>query len=169
MLRIVLAKGPLVQIRTFQAALKKLKDAVIVAQTDSAEETLQAIQQHLPDLLVTDLHLADLTETVIRKARAELPALKVVVLTERHDEGMLARLRSIPIDAYILAEEPSFTQREREVLSLLADGRPNQRIAEELCLAPQTVRNCVSKLYHKLRTRSRVEAARLARRHLPDL
>jgi DNA-binding NarL/FixJ family response regulator len=61
------------------------------------------------------------------------------------------------------AEESPLTDREREVLALMARGWENREIAEELCLEDQTVRNYVSSIYGKLEVSSRVEAAIWAR------
>ena len=49
------------------------------------------------------------------------------------------------------------TARERQLLGLLAQGWHNARIADELHLSEQTVRNYVSRLYAKLGVRSRAE------------
>lgn len=58
---------------------------------------------------------------------------------------------------------PELTPREREVLDLLARGDSNALIAEELVIAPKTVRNYVSRIYHKLDAESRAHAVVLAR------
>jgi len=50
------------------------------------------------------------------------------------------------------------TEREVEVLRLLARGWDNRRIAETLCIGEQTVKNHVSRIYAKLGVESRVEA-----------
>jgi DNA-binding NarL/FixJ family response regulator len=55
------------------------------------------------------------------------------------------------------------TERERQALDLLARGWGNTRIATQLHLQEQTVRNYVSRIYEKLGVSSRVEAAILAR------
>ncbi len=55
------------------------------------------------------------------------------------------------------------TEREHEILCMIAEGRDNVRIAEALGLAEQTVRNYVSQLYAKLGVQSRPEAIIWAR------
>ena len=57
------------------------------------------------------------------------------------------------------------TEREREVLALLADGLTNKEIAEKLTLSPATVRVYVSHILSKLGAGNRTEAARLALDH----
>ena len=44
----------------------------------------------------------------------------------------------------------TLTEREREIFALLATGKDNQQISEELGISPQTVRNRVSTIYSKL-------------------
>jgi DNA-binding CsgD family transcriptional regulator len=57
------------------------------------------------------------------------------------------------------------TQREVEVLRLLAAGKSNHNIAEALCVSPNTVANHVRSILTKTTTANRTEAAAYARRH----
>ncbi len=57
------------------------------------------------------------------------------------------------------------TEREREVLALLVDGKTNNEIAEDLTLSPATVRGYVSNILSKLEASNRTEAASLALQH----
>lgn len=58
---------------------------------------------------------------------------------------------------------PELTDREREVLRLVADGLTNQAIAERLFVSPKTARNHVSNILMKLQVGSRTDASRKAR------
>jgi DNA-binding NarL/FixJ family response regulator len=60
---------------------------------------------------------------------------------------------------------PAFTDRERDLLRLLARGWDNARIAAELGLGEQTVRNYLSRLYGKLGVQTRAEAIVWMRDH----
>lgn len=60
--------------------------------------------------------------------------------------------------------EPLLTEREREVLDLIAAGSTNREIAEQLFLSPHTVKEHTSALYRKLRARNRAEAVQRAQR-----
>jgi two-component system response regulator DevR len=60
------------------------------------------------------------------------------------------------------AEEPEdvvLTERERHILSLIAEGQTNKEIAHILNLSEKTVRNYVSSLLAKLKVNNRAEAA----------
>jgi DNA-binding NarL/FixJ family response regulator len=58
---------------------------------------------------------------------------------------------------------PELSDREREVLSLIAEGCKNADIAARLVLSPKTVRNHVSNILDKLRVADRAEAMLRAR------
>jgi DNA-binding NarL/FixJ family response regulator len=58
---------------------------------------------------------------------------------------------------------PELTEREREILELIARGRSNPEITAELVLSPKTVRNHVSNVFAKLQVRDRAEAIVRAR------
>jgi DNA-binding NarL/FixJ family response regulator len=58
---------------------------------------------------------------------------------------------------------PELTDREREVLSLIARGRGNAEISRELFLSLKTVQNHDSNTFRKLRVADRVQASIRAR------
>ncbi len=62
---------------------------------------------------------------------------------------------------WVLGEEPSthLTQRESDVLRMVAQGANNSEIAQQLNLGQKTVRNYVSRLYHKLDLTNRAQIA----------
>jgi DNA-binding CsgD family transcriptional regulator len=62
------------------------------------------------------------------------------------------------------AAELGFTQRELEILPLVAAGRTNPEIGEMLVISPRTVGVHVSRILHKLGVTRRTEAADIARR-----
>ncbi|MBV6728362.1 response regulator transcription factor [Nocardioides daeguensis] len=74
---------------------------------------------------------------------------------------VLDRLRSPApeVDALV-----GITDREREILELIADGMTNRQIGEQLCLAEKTVKNYVSTLLGKFGLERRTQAAVLATR-----
>ena len=57
----------------------------------------------------------------------------------------------------------SLTEREREILGLIAQGKSNTAIANALSLAPKTVANHVSNIFSKLQVADRAEAIVRAR------
>jgi two-component system response regulator DesR len=64
------------------------------------------------------------------------------------------------------AEQPAplLSEREREVLDLIAAGSTNREIADRLYLSPHTVKEHTSALYRKLHARNRADAVQRAQR-----
>ena len=61
-------------------------------------------------------------------------------------------------DASDIEHTPSLTNREREILALLADGLGNKQIAARLGVSPNTVKTHLELLFEKIGVRSRAEA-----------
>ncbi len=57
------------------------------------------------------------------------------------------------------------TDRERDILSLVAEGLTNREIGDQLHLAEKTIKHYMTNVLQKLHVRSRVEAALLAQKH----
>ena len=58
--------------------------------------------------------------------------------------------------------ELPITNREREILIQLAQGKTNREISQELILSPSTVRNHISSIFTKLRISNRSQATAIA-------
>jgi len=58
---------------------------------------------------------------------------------------------------------PELTEREREILDLIARGETNAEIARRLVLSPHTIRNHISNIFSKLQVADRAAAIILAR------
>ncbi len=67
--------------------------------------------------------------------------------------------RTVPPRAF-----PALTDREREILDLIARGSNNSEIADRLVLSPKTVRNHISNIFSKLQVADRAEAIVRARK-----
>jgi DNA-binding NarL/FixJ family response regulator len=70
---------------------------------------------------------------------------------------VFAALRQGPAAADAPGRDP-LTEREREVMNLLARGLSNPQIADELVITPKTVKNHLSSIYAKLDVSTRTEA-----------
>jgi len=75
----------------------------------------------------------------------------------------VAREREARRDALALLDD--LTDREREILQLLAEGLRNDGIAERLFISPQTVQTHVRNILGKLRVHSKLEAVAFAVKH----
>lgn len=61
------------------------------------------------------------------------------------------------------------SDREAEILDLVADGLQNDQIARRLAISPKTVRNSLSLIYAKIDVTNRIAAANWSREHLAPL
>ena len=72
-------------------------------------------------------------------------------------------LRYFATDRPAAVTFPELTEREREILALIAHGRTNEQIAEQLVVSIKTVRNHVSTISSKLQVADRAQAVVRAR------
>lgn len=73
---------------------------------------------------------------------------------------------AVPSRAAQMGNDPALaalTEREREVLELLASGLTNSAIAERLVISPKTVRNYITEIFSKLQVADRAQAIIRAR------
>ena len=78
--------------------------------------------------------------------------------------GQDGRVRNDHVRAQADQPAPLLTEREREVLDLIAAGSTNREIAERLFLSPHTVKEHTSAVYRKLHARNRADAVQRAQR-----
>jgi len=75
------------------------------------------------------------------------------------------RMVGLGMDVFKPESEPArapLSEREREVVSLIAGGSTNREIADQLFLSPHTVKEYTSGVYRKLGVRNRAEAVKRA-------
>jgi len=71
---------------------------------------------------------------------------------------VLAYFAASPQGGPPLRAFPTLTEREREILHLIAKGHPNPSIARQLSLSTKTVGNYVSNIFTKLQVADRTQA-----------
>jgi two-component system response regulator DesR len=131
--------------------------------TESGAEVCEEIHQVSPDTRVLLISGAGIiSPNVARTAGAagfiskDWSAVDVVRAVRRVSQGH-----------EVFAEAPRdspLSEREQEVLSLIATGSTNKEIAALLHLSPHTVKEHTSAIYRKLGVRNRAEATRQAQR-----
>jgi NarL family two-component system response regulator LiaR len=73
---------------------------------------------------------------------------------------VLQRVRSTTADTEMAnAIRAELSDRELEVLKLIANGKDNAQIAAELVISPKTVKNHISNILMKLQIQNRIQAA----------
>jgi DNA-binding NarL/FixJ family response regulator len=129
---------------------------LILTTFDLDEYVFRAIQAGASGFLIKDIEPERLLESIRVTAAGE------AMLTPRATRLLIehfVRPRRVPTGGMGL---PDLTGREREVLRLIARGRSNQEIADELTISHATVKTHVARLLAKLDARDRTQLTVLA-------
>lgn len=126
---------------------------IILTTFDRDDYVFQGIRAGAMGYLLKDMPADKLFETIRRVHAGE-----VFIQPE-----IASRTLRVSLHAGSELLEP-LSEREREVLVLLAQGVPNKEMADRLHIAEGTVKNHVSNILGKLQVQNRTQAADLARR-----
>jgi len=165
-----------------QMALEMRPDVVLMdiqmPHLNGVEATTQLCRQW-PEAKVIILTTFDRDDYVYQGVRAgalgyllkDAPANKLIETIRRVHAGEVFIQPEIASRALREMMRPTATsleplsEREREVLVLLAQGASNKDMAEKLFITEGTVKNHVSNILSKLQAENRTQAADIARRH----
>jgi two-component system response regulator DevR len=114
------------------------------------EALLEAVLAGASGYLLKQVRGSDIVDAVRRVSQGQS------LIDQSVTDNVLRRLREGSPDDERLR---GLTEQERKVLALLADGRTNRQIADELFLAEKTIKNYVSNVLAKLGMSRRTEAA----------
>ena len=131
---------------------------LILSASGEQEDVLEAVKAGSTGYLVKSASRAELVSAVGRVAEGDTvftPGLAGLVL------GEYRRLSDAP-EARIDPDTPRLTERETEVLRLVAKGLGYKQIAERLFLSHRTVQNHVQNTLRKLQLHNRVQLVRYA-------
>ena len=138
-------------------ATRKVKDAsprtqiIFLTSYHQDEHIFPALQAGAISYLLKDIKAAELVEAIRRAARGE------ATLHPRVAARVVKQFSHGTLDQNTLYTELS--EREMEVLTLIARGYTNQKIAEELVISVGTVKGHVSNILSKLQLADRTQAA----------
>jgi two-component system response regulator DevR len=135
--------------RDIRSAMPEVR-CLILTSYDDNDAIFAAVMAGAAGYLLKEIRGTSLLEAIRQVAGGK--SLLDPSVTER----LLARLRDgTPTDPRI----SSLSEREREILGLIAEGLTNRQIGERLFLAEKTVKNYVSALLAKLGMERRTQAA----------
>ena len=132
---------------------------LILSASGEQDDVLQAVKAGATGYLVKSASRAELLAAVRRVAEGDTvftPGLAGLVL------GEYRRLSDTPAAASSDPDAPRLTDRETEVLRVVAKGLSYKQIAERLYLSHRTVQNHVQNTLRKLQLHNRVQLVRYA-------
>jgi DNA-binding NarL/FixJ family response regulator len=138
-------------------ATRKIKESspstkvVIMTAHDDDRLMVEAVEAGASGFLSKDLPADEILQATKAAAEGEV-LIDPVTLTRLL--AQVAREREEQRDALALLND--LTERERQILDLLAQGKRNDDIAQELYISPQTVQTHVRNILGKLRVHSKL-------------
>lgn len=188
MIRIVIAEDQRMVLGALGSLLDLEEDMEVVGKASNGEEILKLIEQLQPDVCIMDIEMPiktgldaaeELKEnnckviiltTFARSGyfeRARKAGVNGYLLKDSPSEELANSIRVIMDGRRIYApelvdmayeEENPLTERESQVLELIANGKNTKEIASELFITTGTVRNYISVILDKLDVGNRIEA-----------
>jgi DNA-binding NarL/FixJ family response regulator len=125
---------------------------LILTMFDLDEFVYAALRAGASGFLLKDTRPTELLAAIMIIAQGD--ALLAPAVTRRLIADFARRPEAVPPAAPVLDE---LTQREREVLTLVARGRSNTEISEHLCVSLPTVKTHIGRLFVKLAARDRTQ------------
>jgi DNA-binding NarL/FixJ family response regulator len=202
-IRVVLVDDHTLVREGLHALLTEFPGVQVVAQARDGASGLEAVREHAPDLLLTDLSMAGMNGIELtERATREQPGLRVIVLSMYSDRQHVMRVLAAGASAYLLKDsarselaeaiaavvrggkflspaaakqlsDPAagqgeadplalLTERQREVLRLIAEGVPTKQIAYRLDISPKTVEAHRATIMARLKVRQVAGLVRIA-------
>ncbi|MGJ9459074.1 response regulator [Oceanobacillus sp. CF4.6] len=188
MIRIVIAEDQRLLLGALGALLDMEEDMEVVGQARNGQEVLRLVEQYTPDICIMDIEMPVMTGLDAAEAlkdstckvivlttfarsgyfeRARKANVNGYLLKDSPSEELADSIRVILDGRKVYApelidmaysEENPLTEREEEVIKLIADGKNTKEIASQLYLTNGTVRNYVSTIMDKLHVGNRIEA-----------
>lgn len=135
---------------------------IILTSFGEEERVLPAIRAGAQGYLLKDIPPRELVQAV---REAYLGKVQLHPEVAKKLMAVAAAREQRPTGSAPGRSEEGLTEREREVLSLIAEGKNNREIAEQLFISEKTVKTHVSNILNKLHLDDRTQAAIYAMRH----
>lgn len=198
--RIVLADDHELVLEGLTARLKDIVEVEVVGTVNNGQALLDVLPQLKPDVVVLDLHMAEMDGfEALKQIRKRKFKVRVLVLTALVDGFSLQQALELGAEGIALKTDPprqtveairqvaegnvvypqavhnwllrraqrgrqsdpdALTAREEQVLTLIAEGLTNYKIARKLSVSENTVKYHIQNIYSKLHVTNRTGAAR---------
>ena len=133
------------------AAVQPDVAVVVLTSFSDRDQILQALDAGAVGYLLKDAEPDEIAKAVRAAARGEVP------LDPRAGRALLSARGASPLDG--------LSEREREVLRLVAQGLPNKLIARELSISEKTVKTHLTSVFRTIGVTDRTQAALWAERN----
>jgi DNA-binding NarL/FixJ family response regulator len=131
----------------------------------TAEEAIEKLPRLKPDVVLMDVNLPGMSGTeAVRRLEVLLPQTQFIMSTGYKDDDAIFSALIAGANGYLLRKTaprkmlPALTERELEVLELLALGCLYKEIADKLQISYRTVSTHIEHIYEKLHVHSRTQA-----------
>lgn len=188
MIKIVIAEDQQMLLGALGSLLNLEEDMEVVGKASNGEEAIAFVKKYQPDVCIMDIEMPGksgleaaeelkgsgckvMILTTFARAGYFQRALKAGVcgymLKDSPSDELASSIRQVMAGKRLFAPElmddvysegNPLTEREKEVLELVADGKNTKEIADELRLKAGTVRNYISTILDKLEVKNRIEA-----------
>jgi DNA-binding NarL/FixJ family response regulator len=123
--------------------LEEQQGVQVLGEAADGLEAVRLVREAAPDVVVMDLNMP------------KMSGVEATIASK-----VLQRVRSTTADTEMAnAIRAELSDRELEVLKLIANGKDNAQIAAELVISPKTVKNHISNILMKLQIHNRIQAA----------
>ncbi|MFC4737552.1 response regulator [Bacillus daqingensis] len=193
MIRIVLAEDQQMLLGALGTLLGLKEDMEVVGKAENGEEAVELVRTLNPDVCMMDIEMPSKTGLDAAEELADHPCKIIILTTfarsgyfqrarkagvsgyllkDSPSEELANSIRTIMSGRKVYAPElidiaystPNpLTDREKEVMKLIADGQTTKEISAGLYLTNGTVRNYISSILDKLEVPNRIAAVTLCR------
>ena len=135
------------------ARLAPLTRVVVLTISDQDADVMDAILAGACGYLLKDSTIEDLMQGIRAASVGE------ALISPHIAAKVLQRIRASGMQSDSAVPAPELSDRENEVLRLIANGKDNAQIAQDLHISPKTVKNHISNILMKLQIENRIQAA----------
>jgi len=135
------------------AAIAPLTRVVVLTISDQDDDVMDAIVAGACGYLVKDSSIEELMRGINAAAIGES------LISPPIASKVLQRMRAVTLDQGAETIRAELSDRELDVLRLIANGKDNSEIAEALHISPKTVKIHISNILMKLQIENRIQAA----------
>jgi DNA-binding NarL/FixJ family response regulator len=134
-------------------SIAPLTRVVVLTISDQDDDVMDAIVAGACGYLVKDSSIEELMRGINAAAVGES------LISPPIASKVLQRMRAVTLDQGAETIRAELSERELDVLRLIANGKDNSEIAEALHISPKTVKNHISNILMKLQIDNRIQAA----------